>query len=134
MESKFTAQDFMSTDLITFKPDTQMEFAISTLLDRKISGAPVINDNGNLVGMLSEKDCLQTLFESTYYNNPGGHVSDYMTTDLTTVDKEMSLADVAKKFMETRFRRYPVIHDGKLVGQISRRDILRAINQMTKPA
>ncbi len=134
MESKFTAQDFMSTDLITFKPDTQMEFAISTLLDRKISGAPVINDNVNLVCMLSEKDCLQTLFESTYYNNPGGHVSDYMTTDLTTVDKEMSLADVAKKFMETRFRRYPVIHDGKLVGQISRRDILRAINQMTKPA
>jgi len=132
MESKFTAQDFMSTDLITFGPDTQMEFAISTLLEGKISGAPVVNDDGELVGMLSEKDCLKTLFESTYYNNPGGHVSDYMTTDLTTVEHDMSLADITKKFMETRFRRYPVIREGKLVGQISRRDILRAINQMTK--
>jgi predicted transcriptional regulator len=55
-----------------------------------------------------------------------------MTTELITVDCDMSLADVAKKFMETRFRRYPVIQDGKLVGQISRRDILRAINQQLK--
>ncbi|MBT3300662.1 MAG: CBS domain-containing protein [Candidatus Marinimicrobia bacterium] len=132
MKSKFTAQDFMSKDLVTFKPDTQMEFAISTLLEHKISGAPVVDETGGLVGMLSEKDCLNTLFESTYYNNPGGHVSDHMTTTLSTVDCEMSLADVAKLFMETRFRRYPVLCEGKLVGQISRRDILKAINHMTK--
>ncbi|MBT3590059.1 MAG: CBS domain-containing protein [Candidatus Marinimicrobia bacterium] len=132
METKFTVKDFMSKELISFQPDTQMEFAISNLLENKISGAPVVDNSGALVGMLSEKDCLSTLFESTYYNNPSGHVSDYMTTELITVDCDMSLADVAKKFMETRFRRYPVIQDGKLVGQISRRDILRAINQQLK--
>ena len=85
MEIRYTIKDVMATDLITFKPDTPIESAIKSFLENKISGAPVVNEQGDLIGMLSEKDCLGTLFESSYYNNPSGYVKDYMSTELSTI-------------------------------------------------
>ena len=122
----------MATKLITFAPETLIGSAIESFLENKISGAPVIDKNGNLIGMLSEKDCLGTLFESSYYNNPSGHVEDYMSTEVTTINLHDSLSDVAQKFLDLRFRRLPVLDNGKLVGQISRRDVLKAVINLTK--
>ncbi len=132
MEIRYTIKDVMATKLITFSPETLIGSAIQSFLENKISGAPVVDDKGKLVGMLSEKDCLWTLLESSYYNNLSGYVKDYMSTELTTINLYDSLSEVAQKFLDLRFRRFPVLQNGKLVGQISRRDVLKAVSNLIK--
>ena len=74
---------------------------------------------------------MRTLFEATYYNNLGGFVKEYMSTDLTTINVHDTLSNVADEFIKSRFRRFPVLEGKKLVGQISRRDVLRAIVKLS---
>ena len=132
MNINYSIQEFMAKDLITFTPDTPIELAMESFLNNKISGAPIVNEEGQLVGVLSEKDCMRTLFESSYYNNLGGYVKEYMSTNLTTVDIHETLSNIVDQFMKSRYRRFPVIKGNKLVGQISRRDVIRAIMKLSK--
>ena len=125
-----TVKDYMSGKLVTFSPDTDVLDAIHELLQHRISGAPVVDNFGNLVGMLSEFDCMQVVLTSGYHDEPGGPVSDLMVTDVKTVEASTSIMDMAQLFMESGLRRYPVISNNRLVGQISRRDVLRALSEM----
>ena len=131
MNLNYSIKEFMAKQLITFQSDTPIEAAMESFLENKISGAPVLDDQGKLVGVLSEKDCMRTLFESSYYNNLGGFVREYMSTDLKTINIHDTLSNVADEFIKSRFRRFPVMEGNKLVGQISRRDILRAIVKLS---
>ena len=131
MNLNYSIKEFMAKQLITFQSDTPIETAMESFLENKISGAPVLNSQGKLVGVLSEKDCMRTLFESSYYNNLGGFVREYMSTDLKTINIHDTLSNVADEFIKSRFRRFPVMEGDKLVGQISRRDILRAIVKLS---
>ena len=131
MVDEQTVRQYMATDLITFSPETAIEDAIKTILKHKISGAPVTDQHGKLVGMLSESDCIKTILEGPYNNLPGGTgtVSDYMSRKVTTIDVDKTILELAYEFMNTSFRRFPVIDRGRLVGQISRSDILKAIQK-----
>ena len=131
MNLNYSIKEFMAKQLITFQSDTPIETAMESFLENKISGAPVLDDQGKLVGVLSEKDCMRTLFESSYYNNLGGFVKEYMSTNLKTINIHDTLSNVADEFIKSRFRRFPVMEGNKLVGQISRRDILRAIVKLS---
>lgn len=119
--------DIMATDLVTFTPDTIIHKAIQTLLARHLSGAPVIDETGELVGMLSKKDCLKVVLSSSYYQDWGGTVRDYMSPDVITIDADTDLVSAAEFFLESSFRRFPVIRNGGLVGQISRHDVLKSL-------
>ena len=121
----------MSGKLVTFRPDTDVLDAIHELVKHGISGAPVIDDTGNLVGMLSEFDCMKVVLTAGYHGEPGGPVSDLMATDVKTVRAEVSIVDMADIFMNSGLRRYPVINGNRLVGQISRRDVLRALTELS---
>ena len=123
-------RDYMAGRLVTFKPDTDVLDAIHELLQNRIAGAPVVNDHGELLGMLSELDCLKIALNAGYYGDWGGPVADYMTPDVETVDADMSIIDLAQKFLKSGFRRFPVLRNNRLVGQISRRDVLRALSQL----
>ena len=131
MNLNYSIKEFMAKQLITFQSDTPIETAMESFLENKISGAPVLDNQGKLVGVLSEKDCMRTIFEATYYNNLGGFVKEYMSTDLTTINIHDTLSNVTDQFIKSRFRRFPVMEGEKLVGQISRRDILRAIVKLS---
>jgi CBS domain-containing protein len=120
-------KDIMAKKLVTFKPDTKVIAAIQILIKNRFSGAPVVNDKGELIGILSEMDCMETVIHNSYYSESGGFVRDFMTTELTTVNPEMGIVDLAQFFQEKHFRRLPVVKNGKLVGQVSRRDVLKAI-------
>ena len=120
-------KDIMTKKLITFQPDMRVLAAIESLLKHKISGAPVVNENGNLIGVLSEIDCMSTIIQDLYYSDSGGSVEDFMSTEITTVNSEMGLVDLAEIFQKKHFRRLPVVDNGILVGQVSRRDVLKAI-------
>lgn len=121
-------KDYMTRDLITFTEDQPVEEVIGELIRYRISGGPVINDRKELVGIISEGDCIKHISESRYYNMPleKGRVGDQMVRDVETIDGEMNIFDAAKKFLESRRRRFPIVEDGKLVGQISQKDILKA--------
>jgi CBS domain-containing protein len=119
---------YMARDLITFKPDQDIEEVIQAMLDHEISGAPVLNEFGELVGIITEKDCLRVLIDLPYHNQvlSQSMVRDYMSHHPKTVSAEQDVLDVANEFLKTHFRRFPVLDKGKLIGQVSRRDILRA--------
>lgn len=125
-------KDFMSTNLITFSPEDSIDYVLDLLAKRKISGGPVVDKEGNLVGIISEVDCLKEIIKGKYSNTPKfpGTVAEYMSTEVTTISQEMSLFDVAGKFLELKIRRFPVIKDGKLIGQISLSDVVRAFPKL----
>ena len=74
-----TVADIMATRLVTFSPDTNIHEAIRILLEKRISGAPVVDAAGALVGVLSKKDCLKIVFSSRYHDDRGGPVRDFMS-------------------------------------------------------
>lgn len=127
-----TIGDYMARDLITFRPDQEIGEAIDIMLKKRISGGPVLNSKREIVGMLSEKDCLKVLVHSSYHNLPSGKgvVSDYMSENVKTVEMDMDITSCANEFLTTYFRRFPVTENGILRGQISRRDIMRAAQKM----
>lgn len=120
-------RDYMAKHVISFSPDMDVLDAIHELVRHRIAGAPVVDDDGDLVGMLSELDCMKVALNAGYYSHRGGPVADYMHKGAETIDAEMSIVDLAQKFLESGYRRFPVMKDNRLVGQISRRDVLRAL-------
>jgi len=124
-------KDYMSANLVTLSPSTSILDAARQLVENRISGAPVLDQQGNLVGLLSEKDCMRIALYAGYHSEAAGTVSEYMHKDVKTVDAERNIVDVAMMFIEDDYRRYPVMKDGRLVGQISRRDVLKALASLT---
>ena len=129
--SKKLAKDIMATKLVTLPPDMDVFKAIGYLLEHRISGAPVV-DQGNLLGVFSERYCMSVLIESAYQQLPTTEVFTFMNKDLgRTIPVDMDLLSIARIFLDTHYRRLPVLRDGKLVGQISRRDVLRAAHKLS---
>ena len=122
--------DYMDKSFVTFTPDMDVYRAIDIMIEKKITGAAVVDEKGNLVGVLSEKDCLRTLVHAAYSDLPTGKVSDFMTVKVVTISPDLDVFSVADKFLKVNHRRLLVVKDNKLVGQITRRDLLRAIQKI----
>ncbi len=114
--------------LITFTPDQSINEIIDIIIEKRISGAPVLDANRKLVGIISERDCLRIIVDQAYHNLPHNapKVSDYMTRQVKTLSPESDVVAAATEFLSTPIRRLPVVENGVLIGQISRIDILRA--------
>jgi len=125
-------KDYMARTLVTFKPDTDVLDAVHVLIVNRIAGAPVVDDEGNLIGMLSELDCMKVALDAGYHDRRAGPVADYMTPGTKTVDVEMNIIDLAQEFVDSSFRRFPVMKNNRMVGQISRRDVLRALQNINR--
>lgn len=124
-------KDYMNAQPLTFRPDMEVMAAINQLVKHGLSGAPVVDADGRLVGMLSEKDCMQVGLIAAQDTCVAGPVSQLMSTQLTTVTPDTNLTQMATMFIGRSFRRYPVVDgNGKLVGLISRSDVLRAISSL----
>lgn len=123
-------RDYMAANLVMLSPDMEILRAIHTLVEHRISGAPVVDMRGNLVGVLSEQDCMRVALNAGYHEQYGGRVNEFMSKDVRTVDADTSILALAQRFIDTPYRRYPVVHDNRLVGQISRRDVLRALEHL----
>ncbi|CAL2102477.1 Inosine-5-monophosphate dehydrogenase [Tenacibaculum sp. 190130A14a] len=121
--------DYMSKNLITFKENQPIEDVIDTLIQNKISGGPVVNEKNELIGIISEGDCMKQISESRYYNLPidqNNTVGKAMIKEVETIDGNMNIFDAANKFLTSRRRRFPIVENGKLVGLISQKDVLKA--------
>ena len=127
MSKPILVREVMATGLLTLKPDMPIFNAITLLLRNKVSGAPVTDATGKLVGVLSEKDCLRVFANEAFFSEgAGGRVEDYMSRQLITIDPDEDVFAAADVFLKHSFRRMPVVDEGNLVGQVSRRDILMA--------
>ena len=121
--------DYMTRQLITFYADTPLFQAIKVFSEHPVSGAPVVDEAGYLVGVMSEVDCLRGILNKTYHKEEvGGTVGEFMTTKVDTVDGNTDIIAVAEQFIQRDRRRIPVVEEGKLIGQVSRKDILRAVH------
>jgi len=123
-EEKDPISKYMATNLITFAPDSNIMEVVNILLEKRITGAPVLNAHREVVGIIDDKTCL---------NSPVSQqtVSQFMDDVMMTVQEDISIGEAANIFLETKYKRLIVLdRKGKLVGQISRRDILRAIRDI----
>ncbi|MEP2937636.1 MAG: CBS domain-containing protein [Gilvibacter sp.] len=120
--------DYMTRNLITFRPDQSVMEVMDSLIKHKISGGPVVNDKNELVGIISEGDCMKQISESRYYNQPMDNITveQHMVKDVETIDGNLNVFDAAQKFVKSKRRRFPILEEGKLVGQISQKDVLKA--------
>jgi len=128
-QTNLSVADFMARNLITFNEHQTIYEAMDILMKKKISGGPVVDEENNLIGVISEGDCLKEIVKGKYNNSPRlpGLVKDYMATNVIHIAPETNIFEAANMFLRMRFRRFPVLKEGKLVGQISQRDIMRAV-------
>jgi CBS domain-containing protein len=132
MLKSIKVRDYMTRHLVTFRSDTDLFTAINRLLEHRIAGAPVVDSQGHLIGLLSEGDCLRGILSGAYYEAIGGVVSAYMTTELETISPETDIIEVSERFLRGRLGRLPVVENGRLIGQISRSDVLRAVKEFAQ--
>ncbi|MEH6679784.1 MAG: CBS domain-containing protein [Sediminicola sp.] len=125
--------DYMTKKLVTFRPDQSILQVMELFAKNHISGGPVLDNNGFLVGIISEADCMKQISESRYFNMPilDKSVEKYMTTEVQTIPHDISIFDAAGIFVRYNRRRLPVLQNGLLVGQISRKDIVIAALKLT---
>ena len=125
--------DYMVIDPITLAPGMTVHYARRLLVEHEISGAPVMDERSRLVGMFTERDIIGAVFRSSYHQDPGSSVGECMSPEVETVEADMDIAEAAKLFLESRYRRFPVLLDNRVVGLLSRRDVLRAIEDLWRP-
>ncbi len=123
----FKAKTVMTTDILFVKRSTPIYEAMRILVDKNITGLPVVNDDMTLAGILSEKDVLKLLYD---IKDKPGNVEDFMTEDICSFEAEDSLVDITECLVHNSFRRVPITSGGKLAGIISRKDIIKYILQL----
>jgi CBS domain-containing protein len=120
----FETKAIMTTDVITVKKQTTIGQAIEILVDNDITGLPVVNDDMTLAGIISEKDVLGLLSD---LEDDSAKVEDFMTRDVVSFDQDEDLIAICECLVNSPFRRVPIAAEGKLVGVISRKDIIKYI-------
>jgi len=119
--------EFMARKVVSLRPEMEILKAVHLLLENGISGAPVIDDLGDLVGIFSEYDCIRVALHAGYHGELGGRVEEVMKREVATVHPDMSILELAERFIEQPFRRFVVMKEGRMVGMIARRDVLKAL-------
>jgi len=125
-------KNYMSQYVLTFTPEQEVLEAAKMLADRGIHSAPVMDNIGNLVGVLSDTDCMAVAIKVGYEPDFKGLVKEYMSDNVVTVEANESVLKIAEKFLKERYRRYPVMEDNRMIGQVDRLDVLRALEEMQR--
>lgn len=134
MSSLPTVREFMDRHVQTISPDIDIMDAVDFMLEKRVTGALVANSSGALVGILTELDCLRLLTHGdARAEAPHGKVRDFMTEDVQTIPPTMDIYYCAGLFMKVPFRRFAVVEKGRLVGAITRFDLLRAVRRNFGP-
>ncbi|NIZ07966.1 CBS domain-containing protein [Pseudooceanicola sp. HF7] len=121
-----TIADFMRRDFLSVTPATPMREAVARLVETQSSVAPVVDDEGHLLGILSQKDCFAAALNSAYYQRWSDSVARYMSENVEVMDKALDIVSAAERFQAMPYRAFPVLSEGILVGMLSRSDLLKA--------
>ena len=121
-----SAKEIMTTGLMTIEKDTDLHEIIRILVENGLTALPVVDEDMTLLGLVSEKDVLDTLINQKSGGKKAVHL---MTKDIISFDEDDNLMEVFQKLVDSNFRRVPILSNGKLVGIISRRDIIRFLSK-----
>ncbi len=134
MPSPTKVSDCMHRNPLTIKADASLMKAISIIVEHKLTGLTVTNDDGAVVGILSELDCIQAVLAALYNDGGPDHlqVQEVMVSTVNTCTSDDSIVEVAREMVETRQRRRPVLENGKLIGQVSSNNILWAVMEHSR--
>lgn len=126
-------KDCMNTSMVVFNEEMSLLEAMEIMIKKKVSGGPVVDEYKKLVGVISEGDCVKQISDSRYYNMPMSNVKvkDKMSTTIESIHPEENIFDVGNKFLHLKRRRFPVVENGKLVGLVSQKDMLRVATGMS---
>jgi CBS domain-containing protein len=116
------ASEMMTGDVVTATPGMKITEVMASILDNNISGMPVVDGDGMLAGIVSEIDLVNSMLSGNAAETLAGEV---MSTDVTSFPPEASCAEIAICFTKDRIRRVPIVDQGKVVGIVSRRDVMR---------
>jgi CBS domain-containing protein len=124
---KITVRDCMSQSMILFTKDQSIIEVVDMLIKFRVSGGPVVDEHKRVIGVISEGDCVKQISESRYYNMPmeDTSVEKYMSKEVETMSPDLNLFDAANLFLKSKRRRFPVVENGKIIGIVSQKDILR---------
>lgn len=125
----YQAKHLMTDKVVAISPDASIDEAVSMLLDHRVSGLPVIDANGILLGVISEIDIIDLVYKSDIETS---RVRDHMTQNVCVLNVDASIDDAARIFCEQRIRRLPIVEEGRLVGVLSRRDLIRFVREVRK--
>lgn len=114
----------MQTEFLRLRPATPIREAVAALVENRTSAAPVIEDSGSLVGILTQKDCFRSALNASYYQQWSGKVADFMSREARTLEADADFVTAAEIFLDLPFRSFPVMHRGSVVGMLNRRDLL----------
>ena len=128
MTAEPLVSDFMDKKFTKIRADDSVNTAINLLIKKGLIGALVVDDQGELVGKLSEKECLKVFVHQTYHTLPATKVKDHMSQIEKSIESTMTAREASDLFHELKCRRLPVVDSGNLVGQITRRDLLRGLH------
>ncbi len=132
MPYRIAVREFMTTDIVTLRPEMDVLQAIHILLQHNISGAPVTDAQGALIGMLTERDCMKVALDAAFHQQSGGFVGDFMATDVAAIPADEPIITTVRRFYDDEYLRYPVVDGTGLVGVISRSDAMRVIGRFWK--
>ena len=127
MNRALRVRDFMTTELHTVQPDAEIMDAVQRLVDLNVSSLLVVDAAGTLLGILTERDCIDVALQAGYFDEAGGAVRNFMKAPALTVAPDTSMMDLALTFARSPLRRFPVLDGDRLVGLVSRRHVLRAL-------
>jgi CBS domain-containing protein len=133
MNLSLKVRDYMTRDVVTVPPNAEITRVVRLLVAKDISGVVVVGPDRAVVGIVTERDCIHTMTNSGYFDQMGGPVSGFMSAPVETVRPEDNVIDVAERLIRSRYRRFPVVQEGRLVGIIARRDVLGALGNGGPP-
>jgi CBS domain-containing protein len=133
MDSMPKIREYMDTVVPTLSPETRIMAAIDFLLRHRVTGAPVVDADEKLVEIITETDLLRLVTEGVQGEPPvDATVAEYMTTDVLSVAPTVDIYYIAGMFLANKFRRLPVVENSKIVGAITRFDLLRVIRTLSE--
>jgi CBS domain-containing protein len=119
--------DFMTTDVVTVRPDLPIMRLVHLIVENGVQGAVVTNESGELAGIVTERDCINVAAHAGYFDELGGTVAEFMSAHVETFAATESLMNAVERMGRSRHRLFPVIGEGRVIGLLSRRDVLRAL-------
>ncbi|AVR89066.1 CBS domain-containing protein [Thauera aromatica] len=132
MLSSLLVKDYMIGDHLAFTARTDLLKAVHTLLEHGLSGAPVVDENNRLIGFLSERDCLKATLDASYFRHEAGEVQEFMSRDVSSIAGDASVIDAIQMFLANPHRCLPVVEGSRLIGQLSRADILKGLEKLRR--
>ena len=127
VDKSAVVRDCMSRKVVSFDVKDDVGDVVAVLLENKITGAPVLDENRNVIGFISEQDCIKEMLNTAFYCDLTANAGDVMIKEVLTVDVDTSISELAEQLTTNKPKMYPVVEQGKLVGIISRSDVLQEL-------